>query len=167
MPLVEWQIIFLNVLVILDIQEIPLSHVLVLQHVSHQFIYVYMKGGSIFINIYYLAAPVPERIDPCNPSPCGTNAVCQNRGRAAACRCIPDYFGDPYVACRPECTTNAECPSNKACQNLHCVDPCPAANCGVNAQCQVVNHIPNCVCIQGYIGDPFTACRQPPHVIEP
>ena len=44
MPLVEWQIIFLNVLVILDIQEIPLSHVLVLQHVSYQITYVYMKG---------------------------------------------------------------------------------------------------------------------------
>merc|ERR1719234_1207347 len=23
-----------------------------------------------------------------------------------------DYFGDPYVACRPECTINADCPSN-------------------------------------------------------
>ena len=34
MPLVEWLIIFLNVLVILDIQETPLSHVLVSQHVS-------------------------------------------------------------------------------------------------------------------------------------
>ena len=116
---------------------------------------------------FIVAAPRPEIIDPCNPSPCGSNAVCQNRGRAAACQCIPDYFGDPYVACRPECTTNSECPSNKACQNLHCVDPCPAANCGVNAQCQVVNHIPNCVCLQGYIGDPFTSCRQPPLIIEP
>ena len=116
---------------------------------------------------FIVAAPQPEIIDPCNPSPCGSNAVCQNRGRAAACQCIPDYFGDPYVACRPECTTNSECPSNKACQNLHCVDPCPAANCGVNAQCQVVNHIPNCVCLQGYIGDPFTSCRQPPLIIEP
>ena len=34
MPLVEWPIIFLSVLVILDIQEILLSHVLVSQHVS-------------------------------------------------------------------------------------------------------------------------------------
>ena len=33
-PLVEWPIIFLSVLVILDIQEILLSHVLVSQHVS-------------------------------------------------------------------------------------------------------------------------------------
>ena len=45
MPLVEWQIIFLNVLVILDIQEILLSHVLVSQHVSfYQLDYSYFKG---------------------------------------------------------------------------------------------------------------------------
>jgi len=36
-PPVEWQIIFLNVLVILDIQETHLSHVLVSQHL-HQFL---------------------------------------------------------------------------------------------------------------------------------
>ena len=105
---------------------------------------------------------VPEPVDPCNPSPCGSNAVCQRRGAAAACQCIPEYFGDPYVACRPECTTNAECQSSKACQRLKCVDPCPLAGCGVNAQCTVVNHIPNCVCNRGYIGDPFSACRLPP-----
>ena len=110
-----------------------------------------------------ISAPprIPEPVDPCNPSPCGSNAVCNTRGGAAACQCIPDYFGDPYVACRPECTTNAECPSRLACINLHCKDPCPQANCGINAQCQVVNHIPNCVCLRGYIGDPFTACRLP------
>jgi hypothetical protein len=110
-----------------------------------------------------LAPPrIPEPVDPCNPSPCGSNALCQRRGDAAACQCIPDYFGDPYVACRPECTTNAECPSKLACVNLHCVHPCPQVNCGRNAQCQVVNHIPNCVCLRNYIGDPFTACRLPP-----
>ena len=111
-----------------------------------------------------ISAPprIPEPVDPCNPSPCGSNAVCNTRGGAAACQCIPDYFGDPYVACRPECTTNAECPSKLACINLHCADPCPQANCGINAQCQVVNHIPNCVCLRNYIGDPFTACRLPP-----
>ena len=109
--------------------------------------------------ISYLAAPVTERIDPCNPSPCGTNAVCQNRGRAAACQCIPDYFGDPYLACRPECTTNSECPSSKACQNLHCVDPCPGV-CGFHATCHVNNHIAQCTCDPGYTGDAFIGCTR-------
>ena len=107
-------------------------------------------------------APVPvEIINPCNPSPCGSNAICQERNRAGSCQCIPDYFGDPYVACRPECVVNSDCPSNKACQQLHCIDPCPGT-CGVNAICRVQNHIPTCTCIEGYIGDPFTACRRKP-----
>ena len=101
---------------------------------------------------------VTETIDPCNPSPCGENALCQNRQRAAGCQCIPEYFGDPYVACRPECTINSECPANKACNNLKCVDPCPGL-CGINAQCRVLNHIATCTCVQGYVGDPFTSCQ--------
>ena len=104
---------------------------------------------------------ITQRPDPCNPSPCGSNAECTDRNGAASCRCIQDYFGDPYVACRPECTINADCPSNKACSRLHCVDPCPGL-CGTNAECRVINHIPTCTCIQGYEGDPFSACRLRP-----
>ena len=108
------------------------------------------------------APPRPtQRPDPCNPSPCGSNAICTERNGAAACRCIEDYFGDPYVACRPECTINSECPSNKACQNQHCIDPCPGL-CGINAQCRVINHIPTCSCNEGYEGDPFSSCRLKP-----
>lgn len=113
--------------------------------------------------IFLFSAPVipTQRPDPCNPSPCGQNAECSNRNGAAACRCIQDYFGDPYTACRPECTINADCPSNKACRNLHCVDPCPGL-CGVNAQCKVINHIATCTCVEGYVGDPFTTCSLRP-----
>ena len=51
--------------------------------------------------------PTPtEIVDPCSPSPCGDNAVCQTKRRAAACQCVPGYFGDPYIACRPECVIN-------------------------------------------------------------
>ena len=119
--------------------------------------------GDPFTACYRVTTPRPitDRIEPCNPSPCGSNAVCSERNRAAACQCIPDYFGDPYVACRPECVINADCPSSKQCRNLHCIDPCPGL-CGVNAYCQVANHIPVCVCNQGYIGDPFVSCRRPP-----
>ena len=105
-----------------------------------------------------------EIVDPCNPTPCGSNAICSDRNRAAACQCIPEYFGDPYVACRPECTTNPECPSDKTCQNMKCIDPCPGL-CGVNAECRVVNHRATCSCFPGYTGDPFTACRLPPQSI--
>ena len=111
----------------------------------------------------YLVPPriSTERVDPCSPSPCGENAQCTTRGNAASCKCIRDYFGDPYVACRPECTTSAECPANKACQNFKCVDPCPGL-CGVNAQCRVINHVATCTCNTGYVGDPFRSCQLRP-----
>ena len=110
----------------------------------------------------FLAPPrVTRPVEPCNPSPCGSNARCSERNRAAACQCIPEYFGDPYVACRPECIVNSDCPSNKACQRNKCIDPCPGT-CGINAQCNVKNHIATCTCLEGYIGDPFVSCRLKP-----
>jgi len=40
---------------------------------------------------------------------------------------------------------------------MKCKDPCPGT-CGLNAQCNVVSHSPQCYCYPGYIGDPFTQC---------
>ena len=117
---------------------------------------------EVNINYLFLAPPAVTRpVDPCNPSPCGSNAICSERNHAAACQCIPEYFGDPYVACRPECVVNSDCPSDKACQRNKCIDPCPGT-CGINAACRILNHIPTCSCIEGYIGDPFTSCRLVP-----
>ena len=62
--------------------------------------------------------------------------------------------------CRPECVVNSDCPSDKACINRKCQDPCPGL-CGVNAYCNVRNHVPICICNQGYIGDPFSQCYRP------
>lgn len=101
----------------------------------------------------------PERT-PCSPSPCGVNAICKERNGAGACSCVPDFHGDPYVECRPECVMNSECPKNRACKNTKCVDPCPGT-CGFNAQCHVFNHAPTCTCIQGYTGNPATICHPP------
>ena len=94
---------------------------------------------------------------PCEPSPCGANAECRERKGAGSCTCLPEYFGDPYVGCRPECVMNNDCPRNRACMNNKCKDPCPGT-CGSNAECSVVNHGPSCTCIPGYEGNPFTAC---------
>lgn len=102
-----------------------------------------------------------EPAHPCQPTPCGTNAVCQEYNGAGACSCIPEYYGDPYIECRPECILNSECPSNRACINNKCVDPCPGT-CGYNAECQIVNHSPLCTCYAGYVGNPMTGCHQPP-----
>lgn len=102
----------------------------------------------------------PPTYNPCEPSPCGANAQCDN----AICTCIKEYLGDPYVGCRPECTLNTECSPTKACINNKCIDPC-IGTCGSEALCDVSNHVPSCSCPQGYSGDPFVACRRAP-VIE-
>lgn len=97
---------------------------------------------------------VPQ--NPCQPSPCGPNAICQVSGDGPSCSCLPDYTGSP-PNCRPECVSNSECASHLACMNLKCRDPCPGS-CGANAECRVVSHTPTCVCLAGYTGDPFTQC---------
>ena len=108
------------------------------------------------MNFFVLEQPV----DPCTPSPCGDNALCQRhqRERAATCACIQGYFGDPFLACRPECTQNPDCPRNRVCRNQKCVDPCPGL-CGINAVCSISNHVPSCDCLQGYTGNPSVACN--------
>lgn len=95
---------------------------------------------------------------PCEPSPCGMHAICREQNGAGTCQCQPDYFGNPYEGCRLECVLNSDCASNRACINSKCQDPCPGT-CGQNALCHVVNHLPNCECLPGYIGDPYRLCN--------
>lgn len=113
-------------------------------------------------------APTPPQAepyrDPCVPSPCGLYATCRNQQDQAVCACQPNYFGTP-PHCRPECTINADCPTQLACINERCGDPCAGA-CGQNTECRVINHTPNCVCLQGYVGDAFVACRPAPRKLE-
>lgn len=98
--------------------------------------------------------------NPCFPSPCGPNAECRNIGNTPSCSCHINFIGSP-PNCRPECSIHADCASDRACINSKCQDPCPGS-CGISAVCNVLNHIPICTCVEGYIGDPFTNCRQQP-----
>lgn len=99
-----------------------------------------------------------EPINPCEPSPCGSNAECTQRNGVGSCRCIEDYRGNPYEGCRPECVLSSDCVADRACIGNKCKDPCPGI-CGLNAECSTVNHVPTCICISGYTGDPFTSCQ--------
>lgn len=101
-----------------------------------------------------------ERPTPCVPTPCGSNAICREHYGAGSCSCLPEYIGNPYEGCRPECVLNSDCSPNKACIRNKCQDPCPGT-CGHNANCQVINHLPSCTCLHGYIGDPFKFCTIP------
>ena len=113
-----------------------------------------------FSTVIPVITPIPV---PCQPSPCGANAVCQVMNGHEACSCLPGYIGPP-PNCRPECVINSECPSNKACINFKCGDPCVGA-CGISAKCDVANHNAICSCPYNLIGDPFSRCYEKP--IEP
>uniref|UniRef100_A0A8D8WK56 EGF-like domain-containing protein n=1 Tax=Cacopsylla melanoneura TaxID=428564 RepID=A0A8D8WK56_9HEMI len=98
--------------------------------------------------------------DPCSPTPCGSNTQCYSAGSRPVCSCLPGHWGNPLTYCqRGECQDHADCPHSKACKEYRCVDVC-ASQCGVNADCNVRNHIPVCSCPPGYTGDPLTQCRR-------
>ena len=84
--------------------------------------------------------------------------MCQQQNNVGSCTCLQNYVGNPYEGCRPECVINSDCEANKACIQLKCQDPCLGA-CGINALCQVINHLPICTCTKGYTGDPFRHCK--------
>jgi hypothetical protein len=93
--------------------------------------------------------------------------VCSNNGGSASCTCLPENFGDPYVACKPECIQNSDCDNLKACVRYKCMNPCltPGA-CGINAVCEVYRHVISCSCEIGYTGQPLSACYPIPQRIE-
>lgn len=105
---------------------------------------------------------VPEKKQPCNPSPCGPNSQCREINQQAVCSCVVGYIGSPPT-CRPECISSSECLLTQACVNQKCIDPCPGT-CGLSARCEVRNHNPICSCPPRYTGDPFTRCIA---IIEP
>lgn len=106
------------------------------------------------LNDFIAITTLVSKKNPCKPSPCGSNALCEN----GQCRCPSEYNGNPYVECRPECVLNTDCPRENACINNKCVDPCPGT-CAASAICEVFNHIPMCHCPEGMLGNAFFACR--------
>ena len=96
-------------------------------------------------------------ISPCSTTTCAFNAQCTVEYNVAKCTCLFGYEGDPYTECRPECVSNSDCETTKACIGNKCEDPCEGI-CGINALCEVDNHNPICYCPSDLTGDPFTRC---------
>lgn len=115
------------------------------------------------MNLYAFFRIAPKPKNPCNPSPCGPNSQCRVSNEQAVCSCLPGYNGSP-PGCRPECVVSSECPSDKACINQKCGDPC-VGTCGLNTQCSTINHSPICICREGFSGDPFTSCLKIPRTL--
>lgn len=150
---VAWLITYLCVFVFKNTLEIP-SQIAIQCHHNVRFLLFRNRLVDDFYIWKILAVPSPES-DPCNPSPCGPNAQCN----AGICTCLPNYQGDPYTSCRPECVLNNDCPLNRACVRNKCMDPCPGT-CGRNAICNVLNHIPMCSCPVGMAGNAFISCER-------
>lgn len=94
--------------------------------------------------------------DPCNPSPCGPNSVCELFDGELFCHCLDNYIGFA-PNCRPECVVDSDCAKNLACFNQRCSDPC-SGSCGLFAECSVIDHRPICFCSSGFTGNPFVKC---------
>lgn len=109
---------------------------------------------NVTIYLVFVAMP-PQRDDACDPSPCGYNAKCND----GFCTCLPDYQGDAYTGCRPECVLNSDCSRDKACLRSKCIDPCPGT-CAPNAICEVLSHVPMCSCPNGMEGNAFVQCHR-------
>ncbi|XP_043214270.1 neurogenic locus notch homolog protein 1-like isoform X1 [Amphibalanus amphitrite] len=108
--------------------------------------------------------PAAASADPCSLGLCGLNANCDNVGGRAVCSCPAGYSGNPLVQCnKGECTEDSQCGASLACIGVNCVDPCAEVQCGLNANCKVIQHRAICSCPRGYSGDPFVSCtRQSP-----
>ena len=58
-----------------------------------------------------------------------------------------------------ECEFDDVCNPNLACRingnNVKkCLDPCKSAQCAENAYCETRDHIPTCICKEGFAGEP-------------
>lgn len=104
-----------------------------------------------------------------SPCKCGQSAECRVVNHQAKCTCPKTWVGNPYVSCRPECTTHSECPSDKpACLYQKCMNPCDGV-CGINADCNLRGITPVCSCPKHMTGNPFVSCRpfEPRDLCEP
>ena len=123
-------------------------------------------------------------------NPCSRNANCKVVNHKAVCSCPDGYIGTPETDCKlrkycdwflkvlltalsniycpqswflaekPECVTDPECPDYLACIRETCQDPCTTLTCGINADCSVSQHRPICACKLNYEGDPYSLCRE-------
>lgn len=119
-----------------------------------------LNTSLINIIVLELSPVIAVTNDPCMPSPCGLYAECRNINGVSSCSCLPSYVGSPPY-CRPECMMHSDCSSDLACIAEKCRNPC-AGSCGIYATCFVNNHIPVCLCPDGFTGDPFRQCSPKP-----
>lgn len=67
---------------------------------------------------------------------------------------------DEIISVGLECSTHSDCSRKEACISQKCMNPCVDGPCGLNAKCEIINHLPICSCSEGRTGDPFVQCSE-------
>ncbi|KAK9880680.1 hypothetical protein WA026_011916 [Henosepilachna vigintioctopunctata] len=96
----------------------------------------------------------------CRVSPCGPNTKCIiSASSKPICKCLPNFFGNPWQGCFKRCVNHRECKKQEMCIQSICRDSCKL--CGHKAICHRVPWSkPICKCPAGFNGDPYKKCRQ-------
>lgn len=87
---------------------------------------------------------------------CRRNQKCEVRNHKPICVCRNGFALNEKgeLTCAPEhaeCTRDEQCPSNAACRNSKCVNPCLATRepiCPEGKQCEVQEHRAVCICVE-------------------
>lgn len=87
---------------------------------------------------------------------CKRNQKCEVRNHKPVCVCRNGFALNEIgeLTCAPEnaeCTRDEQCPSNAACRQTKCVNPCLTSKvqlCAKGKQCEVVEHRATCVCVE-------------------
>lgn len=106
-------------------------------------------------------------ISPCEQTTvCQRDEICRVYNHKPECSCPPGTILERDGTCiqyEAICHSDGDCPSQTACINSQCINPCNATQpCGVNAECKVLDTVPVrtmiCVCIEGYQGNAAIQC---------
>jgi len=91
---------------------------------------------------------------PCQPGACPAGKTCQVLDHKALCVCDKDCESSVSI-----CLKDKGCPSNQACINYKCVNPCEGKSCPNNTPCIVEEHLPVCkFCPPGFAVDTNYGC---------
>ncbi len=94
-------------------------------------------------------------LNPCSSKSCDLNKQCIVTNHKPQCQCKYSLVinQEGALTCpdrQVECRQDNDCPSNQACDQGRCKNPCDNQRiCPSGKDCQVLNHKATCVCIEG------------------
>ena len=92
--------------------------------------------------------------NPCGSKSCPSGKTCQVLNHNALCMCTKGCNTEVSI-----CLKDRGCPSDKACLNYQCKNPCQGLSCPNNTPCIVEDHKPICkFCPDGFVVDQNYGC---------